>query len=100
MILNFIIFVLVCIGFTTIVNKSKLFKPIREYFCKISPNFLGYWISCSMCFGFAVGFLLSIIWYSPANNVNHTDIYQILDGFLSSICCYTYCFLFELLDKK
>lgn len=82
-----------------IVNKSKLFAPLREYLCKKSPNLFGYWISCSMCFGFAVGFLLSIIWYSPSNSVSYSIVAPILDGFLSSIVCYTYCLIIDWLTS-
>jgi hypothetical protein len=84
---------MVNIGLTIIVTQSKLFKPLRELFCKINPNFLGILFACTMCFGMWSGMLTSLIFYSPTLVVNPSlsiFIYPILDGFISSIFCYTY----------
>jgi hypothetical protein len=82
--LALIIYILVNIGFTLIVTKSKLFKKIREYLLKISPDFFGYWIKCPQCFGFFTGVVTSLIWFSPAFMISQVSIllYPILDGFL------------------
>ena len=97
-----LIYILVNIGFTLIVTKSKIFKSIREYLIKKSPNFFGYWIKCPQCFGFFAGVVTSLIWFSPTFSVIPISIYiyPILDGFLSSGCCYiTHLLIKPLIDK-
>lgn len=101
--LNLIIYLLVNIGLTIIVTQSKLFKPLRNLFCKISPNFLGVLIGCGLCFGFWSGLLTSLLFFSPVLMVNpllSIYLYPILDGFISSICCYTFYLLITPLMKK
>ena len=101
--LNFIIYLMINIGLTMIVTQSKLFKPIREIFCKINPNFLGVLFSCSMCFGTWSGILTSLIFYSPALSVNsylNVFLYPILDGFISSVTCYVFYLLIKPLINK
>jgi len=65
-----LIFIIVNFGITLIVTKSKIFKGLREYFCKISPNFLGYLFSCPLCFGWWSGLLTSLIIFSPVMLIN------------------------------
>ena len=48
---NFITWVFVLIGLTSIVSMSGIFIPIRQKVYKLNP-FLGQLISCPMCFGF------------------------------------------------
>jgi len=98
--LNFIIFLLVNLGFTTIVTQSKIIKPLRTFLLKINPNFLGYWIKCPMCFGFFSGLLTSIFWFSPVFSVAPISIFFIFDGFISSIVCYTFYLLIKPLVNK
>lgn len=101
--LSLIIFLLVSIGCTIIVTQSKLFKPLREISCKISPNFFGVLFSCSMCTGFWIGLFLSLIFFSPTLMINpllSIFIYPILDGFISSISSYTFFLLIKPLMNK
>ncbi|MFQ5892344.1 MAG: hypothetical protein ACE5HW_06080 [Candidatus Methanofastidiosia archaeon] len=53
-------FILMTFGITEIVTRGKIFKPMRDYFTKISPNILGEQFSCQMCFSFWVGLALSL----------------------------------------
>ena len=94
-----IIYILVNIGFTYIVTRSKICKPIIEYLNSKSPNFFGYWSQCPPCFGFLSGLITSLIWYSPTFFVCPISIflYPILDGFLASGCCFI---INELLNRK
>ena len=84
-----LIYILVNIGFTLIVTKSKIFKSIREYLIKKSPNFFGYWIKCPQCFGFFAGVVTSLIWFSPTFSVIPISIYiyPILDRFGGMVGC-------------
>lgn len=100
--LNFIIFLLANIGFTIIVTQSKIVKPLREFFCKISPNFLGSLFKCCLCIGFWTGVITSLLWFSPVLAVAPISIflYPIFDGFISSIICYTFYLLIKPLMNK
>ncbi|MFQ6087897.1 MAG: hypothetical protein ACE5K0_03215 [Candidatus Methanofastidiosia archaeon] len=52
--------ILMTFGITEIVTRGKIFKSMRDYFRKISPNILGEQFSCQMCLSFWVGLTLSI----------------------------------------
>jgi len=71
--INFIIFLFATSGFVFILNKSSLFKPIREFITKKhyekqSKNkilgFLHDLFSCSLCMGFWVSIPIFLIIYS------------------------------------
>jgi len=98
-----IIYIIINIGLTIIVTKSKIFKKIREYLCKISPNFFGYLFSCPMCFGFWAGVLTSLVIFSPTlllNPLLNPFLASIFDGFFISPLCYiTFLLIKPLMDK-
>lgn len=101
--LNLLIYLLVNIGFTMIVTQSKLFKPMRDYFCKISPNYLGVLFGCCLCLGFWSGLFTSLLFFSPTLMVNPIlpiFLYPLFDGFISSIVCYTFYLIITPLMKK
>ena len=101
--INLLIFLLVNIGATTIITQSKLFKPLRNLFCKISPNFLGVLIGCSMCTSFWTGVFTSLLFFSPTLMINPSlsiFLYPLFDGFMSSVTCYTFYLLIKPLMNK
>jgi len=103
MFLSLIIYLLINIGITIIITQSKLFKPIRNYFCKISPNFLGVLIGCTLCLGFWSGVFTSLFFLSPTLMVNPLVwkfLYPIFDGAISSIVCFTFYLLIKPLMNK
>jgi hypothetical protein len=62
-ILNFILFFMSSLGITVIVVLSKIFLPIREQVEKIKLFKINELINCTLCFGFWVGFGVSIYFY-------------------------------------
>jgi hypothetical protein len=60
--------VFVCFGITTIITLSKLFEPLRQR-VKERSNFFGEMIVCNLCMSFWVGFIVSLCYYSPTNNM-------------------------------
>jgi hypothetical protein len=48
-------------GITNIVVFSSIFNGWRKFWEKHSPRFFGKLFGCPMCFGFWVGFLLSLL---------------------------------------
>lgn len=82
--MDFIYWILVSFGITTIISTSKIFKPVRKFIGDRS-RFLGELLSCSMCTGFWVGVFLSLTYYSPTGNI-------FFDACVSSACCWLlYC---------
>ena len=65
---NFITWVFVLTGLTSIVSMSGIFMPIRQKIFKLNP-FLGQLISCPMCFGFWAGLILSYFYQSITGNM-------------------------------
>lgn len=91
------------IGITIIITQSKLFNPIRIFFCKINPNFLGILISCSLCTGFWSGVFTSLLFFSPTLMINPSTFlfFKLLfDGSISSIACFTFYLLIKPLLNK
>jgi len=101
--LDLLIYILVNIGITIIVTQSKLFKPLREYFCKISPNYLGVLVGCSLCTGFWSGLFTSLFFLSPTLMINPSMwmfLFPLFDGAISSIVCFTFYLLIKPLMNK
>lgn len=63
--MELIIFILAGISITTIVTKSTLFEPLRDFLDTggeyLSNNFWGLLIKCPMCMGTWVGMYLSLV---------------------------------------
>ena len=82
--MEFLLWILVSFGITTILSISKIFKPVREY-VKNKSAFWGDMLACSMCTGFWVGAFLCITYFSPTGNI-------LFDACLSSASCWLlYC---------
>jgi len=94
--LDFIIFILSTIGATFIIVFFYIFKWLRDFMKKISPNFLGKLFSCPACMGFWNGLLVRYI-----QTIHYElDINIILYGFIGSFVCYlTYLLIKPLMDK-
>ena len=75
-----IYFILACAGITLIIVHSKLFELPRKLISSIGIEYLTYFIKCPMCVGFWVGFILNYMGYGLNAPV--------LDGAVSSVCCY------------
>lgn len=59
--MSLVAWLLVTNGVTTIVTMSTLFRPVREGFSRLVGEKLGNLLGCSMCFGFWVGVLVSLL---------------------------------------
>lgn len=64
------VFSTIAYAISNIIVHSKLFKGLRFYATKHSPNVLGVILSCMMCISPWVGFIMSIIftsvsWFAP-----------------------------------
>ena len=57
----FVSWLLVTGGVTLIVTDSILFLPLRTRFLALAGGYWGKLFTCSMCFGFWVGVLLSLL---------------------------------------
>ena len=85
--MNFLFWVLIAFGITEIITLSKIFKSTRER-AKQKYPFLGDMLACSMCTSFWVGAFLSLVYFSPTNNI-------FFDACLATACvwllhCYTF----------
>tara|TARA_R100001510_G_C7644258_1_gene201725 strand:+ start:788 stop:1111 length:324 start_codon:yes stop_codon:yes gene_type:complete len=63
--MNTLLFILVTYGFSNIVVYGSIFKGMRNFLKKVSPNFWGELVSCMICFPTWVGFFLSLFFFSP-----------------------------------
>ena len=85
-------FILLAYGWTNImVFGSSIIQTHREFWQRTSPNFFGKLLSCPMCLGTWVGFVLSYIfqyfgWETPMTNigVGILPIAVFLDGVFTS----------------
>ena len=84
--IEIILFLLATIGFTTIVTKSKIVKPFRDWVEKYTTLF-----QCPTCFGFWSGLIL----YMLPDNLEFIKY-----GFASSFICYLSFLLTADLVKK
>ena len=100
--MDFIVFILSSIGITFIVIHSYLLKPFRTFVNSKSKK-LGKLVSCPMCFGTYVGWLVQfiILFHNREPFFLHLrDVYYILYGFASSFVCYaSYMLLKSYMDK-
>ena len=56
--MNTLLFILVTYGFSNIVVYGSIFKGMRNFLKKVSPNFWGELVSCMICFPTWVGFFI------------------------------------------
>jgi len=87
-----------CIGLTIIVTTGKVLAPLRVYLTGFKHNanpfkILGNMVSCSMCTGFWVGFLWSLLFLSKP------ILESILWGGMISLVSYATDFFLILLEK-
>lgn len=85
--MDLLLFILSGFGVTTIITKSRILAPFRNYLDNnmdcLKKNFLGLLIICPMCVGFWVGVFQSIIVYSPNSSQFFTE--SLTTGFLDNI---------------
>jgi len=77
--MNTLLFILVAYGFSNIVVYGSIFKGMRDYLEKVSPNFWGVLVNCMVCFPTWVGFFLSLVFFSP------TEYYGLGDMVVPSV---------------
>lgn len=97
--INLIIFILSTSGFVWILNKSKIFRPLREYISlkyKKTPNgllwFLDSILECSGCMGVWAGLIIYLLQYY--------NIQIILYTFIGSYCSVFLISLLQSIDRK
>ena len=100
--MEFLIYLLINLGLTFIVVLSKIFRPLRNYFQKINPKFLGSMIVCCQCFGFWSGILTSFLFFSPTSLLIELPYYlnAIPDGLIVSFVSYAIYLLLIPIIKK
>lgn len=100
--MEFILFLLACLGATFIVNMSYIFKPIRKKADDVSLM-LGKLLKCPQCMGFWMGLIIRTLfmWHGgELNSLQWNDLYNISYGFASSFICYaTYLLLKYFMQK-
>lgn len=76
---------LLCYGFTNILVYGKIFESFRELLDR-KNKFLGDLFSCPMCLSVWIGFLVSLVVWSPVNVMFHVPTYHswFFDGILAS----------------
>lgn len=106
MITTLFIFIFTLIGLVYIVTKSKIFEKTRIYLNIVSPNFLGEWINCPMCFGFAVGAIILYLMGFKIINIEIisvkfiNNIFQaILQGAFSTAITLTFFTIIDLFEQ-
>jgi len=72
--MNTLLFILVTYGFSNIVVYGSIFKGMRNFLKKVSPNFWGELVSCMICFPTWVGFFLSLFFFSPTEYYGLGDV--------------------------
>tara|TARA_Y100000296_G_C5025378_1_gene181984 strand:- start:103 stop:399 length:297 start_codon:yes stop_codon:yes gene_type:complete len=87
LLVDLLIWILVCYGLTNIVTESIIMEPVRKYSWKINKK-LGELLECPMCFGFWAGILVSLAWVSPTGFFGTEWYHYILDGFIASGACW------------
>jgi hypothetical protein len=98
---NLILFILLNFGISFIITNSFLFQGFRNYVNKIEPKLLGKLVTCILCAGVWIGFLLSLV-YSPSFMIfTHIRIISIfLDGIFGGITSYIICVILDWLKNK
>jgi hypothetical protein len=81
--MNTLLFILIAYSFSNIVVYGSIFAGLREFLNKVNPSFFGTLFSCMICFPTWVGFLLSLIFFSPTLHYGLEDFYFIPKEFLS-----------------
>lgn len=89
--MDLILFIIVCISMTNIIQNESIFNKPRLYIYNNYPKLYGF-IKCPVCFSFYVGLLLSFIFILHSNPIFNFFIC----GFISSIVNKTY---FKLLPE-
>lgn len=86
-----LLFILVSYGITNIAVFGSIFTKWRDFWNKISPNFLGRLFSCPMCLSMWVGMVLSYLflyngWLTPffEYGITNSFVTIFLDGCLVS----------------
>ena len=80
-------FILSSCGITFIITHSSIFEPIRE-FVERRSNFFGELLSCPMCSGFWVGFLLSVVDFQEYNPIYAGAITSLISWFIATFTFY------------
>tara|TARA_Y100000310_G_scaffold140864_1_gene140290 strand:+ start:6091 stop:6465 length:375 start_codon:yes stop_codon:yes gene_type:complete len=114
--INILIWCLVVFSISNTIAVSALLRPIRDYLyppgihergrgewiiydhekedwietSKRPVPFFGKLITCTMCLGFWVGLVVSVLWFSPSHNI-------VIDGFFGSIVAWM---LFLFIQEK
>lgn len=91
MIINFVIWIIICYGLMNIIVFSELFEPLRNYIDRLGCkwkffNFIHELITCPMCISVWIGFLFGVALYSPSHIFLNVNTYYswFLDGLLAS----------------
>lgn len=97
--MNFALFILATVGFVLIVNKSKLFKPIREgatLIHKKKKNLFYWWVdsvmNCSTCLSPYAGALMYLIQYF--------DLEIVLYMFAVVTCTVMFMDVLQMIERK
>lgn len=94
--MDFVIFIISTSGLVLILNKSVLFKPLRNYISSQKENlfwwFLNSLFGCSLCMG---------VWVSiPVWFIQKTDLYFISYAFAGALMAHIFSILTEMINRK
>lgn len=94
--MDFLLFISSASGLVLVLNKSMLFKPLREYFSRKKDNKVWWFVNslfmCSLCMG---------VWVSlPVYFVLNTEYYWIMYAFSGALFAYFLTTIMETLARK
>lgn len=82
--INLLIFLLACCGLTQVLQYAKILDNIRP-----TKGFFGEMLKCSMCTGFHVGWILSLVFFDSGILFLQQPFWNgIIMGFVSSFASY------------
>jgi len=64
--LAILIFVLLCYGISNILIYGSIFEPWRKFWLEYNPSFMGKLFTCMLCLPTWVGFIVSLLAFSPS----------------------------------
>lgn len=71
--LTILVFVLLSYGISNIIIYGSIFESWRKFWLEHNPSFMGKLFTCMMCLPTWVGFLLSLMLFSPIDTLFHVQ---------------------------
>lgn len=97
---DFLVFLIGCIGLTSIIVDGEIFKPLKDFLQNKIPDFFINLLNCYQCTGFWVGIIFGILLqYKYLDSVSDFAFVFLLGG-LSSAASYFYALYLTYLEAN